>query len=327
MTRLTIVIPCLGPCEQFEDTLVSVLQNRPERCEIIVCLREAYSDPYHLRGEVSFTHVESSRLVDLINDGVEQARGDIIHLLACGTEVREGWTQPALRHFADPRIAAVAPLVLQRDAPGKMETMGVGYRRGGVRVSLGHDLPIPDHRALKDAVLGPSLQAGFYSREVLLALGGFSREVGDDLADVDLALALRELGCRAVLESRSQIVAAPQDSSRSLLGAISRGWRGERLFWRHWAHEGGMMSLLAHPLTALIDAARHEGALAGGLKLLGRSLALVNFGAARSYSQRLATAAAILGEQELPGETLSLEAARDELGKAASPEPVRRRAA
>ena len=326
MTRLSIVIPCLGPCGQFEDTLASVLQNRPDDCEVIVPLSERYPDPYSLGGEVLFTHVQTRSLVDLINDAVQTASGDIIHLLACGTEVREGWTLPALRHFADPSVAAVSPLVLRRDAPGKMETMGVRYRAGGERISVGHDLPIPDHRAFADVVLAPSLLAGFYSRDLLLALGGFSRDVGDDLADVDLALALHDLGYNSHLEPKCQVVAAPAEKNGALLGAIGRGWRAEKLFWRHWGRQGKTVSGLAHPLALIVDAARQRGVLAAGLKLLGHSLGLMSIGASRAYEQQLATAAAILGDQEFGSETLSLEAARLERGKT-SPTPVRRRAA
>jgi hypothetical protein len=312
VTRLSIVIPCLGPCEQFEDTLASVLQHRPDRSEIIVVHRRPYADPYHLRGEVAFSHVESASLVDLINDAVQDARGEVIHVLASGTEVRDGWTHAALRHFADPRIAAVAPLVLKHAAPGRMETMGVSYTLGGGRISVGHNLSIPDHHAFLDDVLGPSLLAGFFSKDALLALGGFCRDVGDELADVDFALALRDVGCRSVLEPKSQVAYLPLDSGRAMLGAVSRGWGAETLFWRHWGREGRAASLLAHPIATLADALLHEGILAGGLKLAGRTLGLSSLRASGSYERQLAAAAELLGDLEARGETLSLAAARDE---------------
>jgi hypothetical protein len=321
VTRLSIVIPCLGPCEQFEDTLASVLQHRPDRSEIVVVHRRPYADPYHLRGEVAFSHVESASLVDLINDAVQDARGEVIHVLASGTEVRDGWTHAALRHFADPRIAAVAPLVLRHAAPGRMETMGVSYTLGGGRISVGHDLAIPDHHAFIDSVLGPSLIAGFFSKDALLALGGFCRDVGDELADVDLALALRDIGCRSVLEPKSQVAYLPLDGRRTILGAISRGRGAETLFWRHWGREGRTAGLLAHPIAALVDAWRHEGLIGGGLKLLGHTLGLSSLRAGSRYEQQLAAAAELLGDLEVRGETLSLTAARGE--RAAVPAKVR----
>jgi hypothetical protein len=328
VTRLSIVIPCLGACEQFEDTLASVLQHRPDRTEIIVVHQRPYADPYRLQGEVHFSHVDSASLVDLINDAAQDARGEVIHVLAAGTEVRDGWTNAALRHFADPRVATVAPLVLKLQSPGRIETMGVRYTLGGGRVSVGHDLAIPDHHALLDEILGPSLLAGFFSKDALLALGGFCREVGDELADVDFALALRDVGCRNVLEPKSQVSYAPVKSARSLLGAVSRGIGAERLFWRHWAREGRMTSLLSHPLVTLVDVARHEGMIAGSLKLIGRTLGLSAIRASAQYEIQLAAAMELLGDLEIRGDTLSLSAARGEHAPTpVNTRPARQRAA
>jgi len=318
----------LGPCEQFEDTLASVLQHRPDRSEIIVAHRCPYADPYHLQGEVTFSHVESTSLVDLVNDAIQDARGEVIHVLASGCEVRDGWTHAALRHFADPRIAAVAPLVLQLASPGRIETMGVRYTLGGERISVGHDVAIPDHHALLDEVLGPSLLAGFFSKDALLALGGFCRDVGDELADVDFALALRDLGCRTVLESKSQVSYASLNGHRSLFGAISRGVGAETLFWRHLANEGRAAGLLAHPLSTLVEAVHHEGLIGGSLKLLGRTLGLSNIRASGAYQKQLSAAAELLGDLEVRGETLSLAAAREQRTSATAPKrPAHQRAA
>ena len=327
MTRLSIVIPCLGACEQFEDTLASVLQHRPDRSEIIVAHRQPYADPYGLQGEVTFSHVDSASVVDLINDAAQDARGEVIHVLASGTEVQDGWTHSALRHFADPRVATVAPLVLKLDSPGRIETMGVRYILGGERVSVGHDLAIPDHHALLDEVLGPSLLAGFFSKDALLALGGFCREVGDELADVDFALALRDVGCRNVLEPKSQVAFAAPSHRRTILGAVSRGIGAEKLFWRHWAREGRTGSLLAHPVSTVIEAVKHEGIIAGSLKLLGRTLGLTNIRASVEYESQLLAASELLGDLEVRGETLSISAARDAQTQVPRQRPVRQRAA
>ena len=54
MTRLSIIIPVLGNPTRLDDTLVSVLENRPANCEIIVVHTRPYDDPYELSGEVRF---------------------------------------------------------------------------------------------------------------------------------------------------------------------------------------------------------------------------------------------------------------------------------
>ena len=52
--RLSIVIPSVGDCNLLEDSLVSVLENRPADCEVLVVHNRPYDDPYNLAGEVRF---------------------------------------------------------------------------------------------------------------------------------------------------------------------------------------------------------------------------------------------------------------------------------
>jgi hypothetical protein len=44
--RLSIIIPVLGSSTRLESTLVSVLENRPPDCEILVLLGAPYDDPF-----------------------------------------------------------------------------------------------------------------------------------------------------------------------------------------------------------------------------------------------------------------------------------------
>src|SRR5215469_5135348 len=89
--RLSIIIPTLGNWEVLENTLVSVLQNRPSLSEVVVVHNSHYEDPYDLKDEVRFVEAPSgSRLVDLINAGLAAARSELIHVLACGAVVDDG---------------------------------------------------------------------------------------------------------------------------------------------------------------------------------------------------------------------------------------------
>ena len=81
MTRLSIVIPCLGGASDFDDTLVSVLQNRPADCEVLVAHREPYDDPYALSGEVQFIESQSDSLAALLNTALDQASGEVLHVM------------------------------------------------------------------------------------------------------------------------------------------------------------------------------------------------------------------------------------------------------
>ena len=52
--RLSIVIPTPGDTAAMEETLVSVLEHRPDDCEIVVALGCDYADPWNIREEVRF---------------------------------------------------------------------------------------------------------------------------------------------------------------------------------------------------------------------------------------------------------------------------------
>src|SRR6476646_4128033 len=82
--RLSIVIPCLGGAAEFDSTLVSVLQNRPPDCEVLVAHSESYADPYGLRGEVHFIESPSSSLIELLNAALAVTTGEIVHVVGCG---------------------------------------------------------------------------------------------------------------------------------------------------------------------------------------------------------------------------------------------------
>lgn len=290
MTRLSILIPCPRGAEQSEETLVPVLQNRPEDSEILVVHALPYGDPYRLADEVQFLHVPGRPgIVDLVNTGIDAAEGDVVHVLACGMIVPEGWAERALVHFADPHVGAVAPLIVGASEPTRIESLGVRYAIGGQRLVVGRGQLLPQRHRLADQVLGSTLAAGFYSRDVLDALGGFAPEVGDELADVDLALSLSELGFRTAVEPECKVLAAAS-CELSAAGAFTCGRQLERLFLRHAPGAGALRAVLAHPLAIAADLAAELPRPSVLLKLMGRLVASWEFGTIRSYKQRLAEA-------------------------------------
>ncbi|MEM6470357.1 MAG: hypothetical protein AAF802_12445 [Planctomycetota bacterium] len=109
--RLSILIPFQRDQQLFEETLLSVLENRPESTQIIAVHNGTYSDPFDLGDEVDFATARSSNLVDLIRDGSDLVRGDVVHVLAPGFRALEGWAAPAIEAFEDFSVAAVDVLV------------------------------------------------------------------------------------------------------------------------------------------------------------------------------------------------------------------------
>ena len=89
--RLTIIVPFFGKTEVFESSLASVLQHRPEECEILVPHAGDYDDPFDLSDEVTFVDVGSPKLVHQIAESAERARGRFVHVITDGHRATPDW--------------------------------------------------------------------------------------------------------------------------------------------------------------------------------------------------------------------------------------------
>ncbi|QDV71463.1 hypothetical protein Poly24_51990 [Rosistilla carotiformis] len=115
MPRLSIIIPLRSHSEDFETTLVSVLENRPDDCEVIVAHDGSYEDPFELAGEVCFAVGSDCSLLNLVRAGSEIATSPIVHVLADGFQATAGWTDYVDETFADHDVACASPLVCDMD--------------------------------------------------------------------------------------------------------------------------------------------------------------------------------------------------------------------
>ena len=295
MPRLSIVIPCLGGAAEFDGTLVSVLTNRPADCEVLVVHTEEYDDPYKLRGEVRFIESAGESLCELVNQAVDVAAGEVLHIVGCGLEVGEGWTAAAVAQFNDPEVATVSPVILGSDREA-IEAAGVSWTIGGTRrVVTDRRIILPGSGRLRARVHGPTLAAAFYRRDVLVALGGFDTALGDELADVSAALDVQALGRLHVCEPTAQLVRV-HDRSLGPLSAIAEGRGAERVFWHHAIRRGLTFSVVLHSLGVAADVAGRGLSLSSLKFLAGRMIASVEFGAITRHEQRLAAASERLKE-------------------------------
>ena len=116
----------------------------------------------------------------------------------------EGWTQASVWHFADARVAAVAPLLLQ---PGgqHVAAAGVEYQSRGLRIACHHGRPVQEMDAEPATILGPALGAAFLYRRSALTLmrEPFFAAVGG-VGHVDFRACGCRCGYRAMLEPRSR---------------------------------------------------------------------------------------------------------------------------
>jgi GT2 family glycosyltransferase len=199
------------------------------------------------------------------NAGVAAASAPVVELLNDDAEVTAGWAGAALAWFADPRVAAVAPLVLQNDParlarglPPLIDSAGDEYDPGGFARKRWHGRPwaekseegssadarsplsaaVPARRPLPAAhrVWGASACAAFYRREALLKAGGFPEDFGAYFEDVDLSFRLRRLGLEIVYEPGAVVwhrVSASYGRRPARRTLERQSCNEERVFWRN----------------------------------------------------------------------------------------------
>jgi len=257
------VIPALDDPVRLEQGLVSLLENRPRDCEILVIDGFGYTDPYDLRDEVQFLPAPGNREdgpidpVRCVQFALEHSRGEVVHVLTAGCEVEPHWVEAALRHFHDPRTALVAPLVFDLRDRSRVLSAGIVYHAGGCvtqRAQGAKRLHALASLKLNHAgpVLGCSLHAGFFRREPLLRTGGFPCALGESAAAAEIGLRMRKLGWKSIYEPDSQVF-APDAQLAAPPDEVTSGWQAECLFWRNLAAAGTFTGLCAHPLEIVRD--------------------------------------------------------------------------
>lgn len=266
MTRLSIVIPSPEGPECFEATLASVLQNRPAHSEIIVLQSRGYDDPYDLAAEVRFVEVPNAAcLADMLNGGLRVARGSIVHLLSCGAEVTEGWTEPAMTQFCDPSIGCVAPRIVHDQFQPPRDVLAFSVdATGGVELVERTDRSDPRKRS----IIGPTSIAGFYRRDALLAQDGFSLASGSAYLGLDAAIQLRQRGYQCVTCVDSTIQARQLRLMRET--AYTLGRQAELRFWRQMAIDRTSTPWLQHGMTVVHQLVTRGYRPSSWLHFLGR---------------------------------------------------------
>lgn len=282
LPRLSIVIPMTTGPADLEDTLVSVLENRPDESEIVVVLARPYADPWNIRDEVRFVQAPSNAgLVSCINLGIAASEAAVIHVLTAGWRATPGWTDAPLAILEAGEAGAAVPVV--EDA-GRVVSTGVRCSRGGRRL------------ADADKAMAPRLEVGFWRADVLEMAGhGFTHVCGDDCADTDMAVTLDRMGCPVVVEPSSRVVCGVK---RRRCNPFMAGLHAERLFWRSLVGESLVSALPLH-VCEVMRHALARAPLGTVPALAGRLVGLLQFGAYRErYRQLQDLVAATEGSEE-----------------------------
>jgi GT2 family glycosyltransferase len=248
--RLSIVVPSHARPDLLALCLESVTRFMPPRTQVVVVddgsKHECVSETAARFGDVRVVrHAKAMGFCAAANAGIAAATGDVVELLNDDTEVTAGWAEAALAHFANPAVAAVAPLVLQNDPtrrsaglPPLIDSAGDEYDPGGFARKRCHgSTRVP----ATEEVWGASAAAAFYRRSALLAVGGFPEYFGAYFEDVDLSFRLRKAGHSIWYESASVVwhrVSASYGRRPGRATLERQSCNEERVYWRHvgWRH-------------------------------------------------------------------------------------------
>ncbi|WP_145349687.1 hypothetical protein [Roseimaritima multifibrata] len=209
---LSVVVPHLGDDASFETSLVSVLENRPRRCEVIVCHDGSYTDPFELGDEVQFVVCPQKDLPTQVLTAAHQAKGRIMHVLANGLQATEGWTEGPVDCFSDETVASVSPAIQHAD---QKALVALGWKQGSSSicspVASGKKSATRHDRASVD---GAYLNASFWRTDVLQSLERLPTLRQTKIAAAVWTSAAQAVGLRCHSEATSVVLADRSAASR-----------------------------------------------------------------------------------------------------------------
>ena len=219
------------------------------------------------------------------NAGIAATTAPIVELLNDDTEVTPGWANAALGAFDDPRVAAIAPLVLQPD--GRIDSAGDRYDPGGFAQKIGHGEPTSPSMPRRRTVFGASGSSAFYRRSFLDRVGLFPESFGAYFEDVDLSCRLQRAGGIVVFEPASRVIHHGGSSHCPLSRRLveQQSCNEERVYWRNTPDL--LRTLPRHLAVLAAKAVRRwsEGRLVPWT--LGRARAWAELRACRRHEGRL----------------------------------------
>ncbi|WP_165234297.1 glycosyltransferase family 2 protein [Aquisphaera insulae] len=262
----SLVIPSFNGRKLLETCLASVFRHLPAgnawTVEVIVSddastdgtaewLAAAHPTVRLLRREANGGFCAAA------NAGIEAARGHFIQLLNNDTEVTAGWLEAGLAPFADPTVGSVAPLVLVRSEPDRVDSAGDTYTLAGWPAKRGHG-----QAALRwggrppEEVFAASGSSAFYRASALRHVGGFDPLLGSYYEDVDLGFRLRWAGYRCMFNPRCRIlheISATYDHGRpALQRRMARN--AELVFWSNMPRARLAAAIIPHALLLTLQA-------------------------------------------------------------------------
>ncbi len=323
--RLSVVIPTYNGRGLLVSCLASLARHAPIGLVEVIVSDDASTD-----GTAEWLGAEHPQVrvvrsprnggfVAAANAGIASARGEFVQLLNNDAEVCAGWFEAGLTPFDDPTIGSVAPLVLLRSDPSRVDSAGDQYSLVGWPSKRGHgELASrwiahgPDH------VFGASGSSAIYRADALRLVGGYDPAFGSYYEDIDLAFRLRwaGYGCAFAPDCRvlHDISASYDHAKPELQRRMSRN--AEILFWTDLPIRSLIVATLPHLAFIAAQAAWRLMRGRGAAFLLGKldAIKMLPGFQARRW-ERVTLAKSAVSRPHFPMEWLRLADARNHLAR------------
>jgi hypothetical protein len=245
-SRLSIIVPLLSDTLAFEETLISILENRPQDTEILVCHDGRYDDPFDLCDEVKFVLSDSVSLVDLIHAGTRAATGRFAHIASSGVIATPGWSDAALEKFEHHDCGSVAPVIRDRQTN---RILSAGWLDSATRLCRGASVGRKSVKRPTGQSVGAFLQASFWRTDLLRSLA--DAFVGSDVVAASVAYdyLASDAGWRCVVADQCDLLCNNEVVQMGMSG-FNRG-RTLRSLQNHF-HGGGWSASLQSSVAAVL---------------------------------------------------------------------------
>ena len=279
--RVSIVVAHL--CDaSLERTLLSVLENRSDDCEIVV-IHHHYHDPYELGDEVRFVRVGSHNLTlgHQFALGLRECDAPIVNWIYPGVTVTKNWFEEPIKLMEDPYIGSVSTVIKQNDTGSTKDVCGLQQTFTFDRKE------ISQADAKKTGMLGPTKWCAFYRKAALQQIDQKFR-FGHGNFDLEYAMALKMIGfeCQMATQSLAEI----DLGNVAEVSEFKLGRERQQLLWRHATMNGSFQATVA---TAAAIFGETIGAISSPHKLLsvaGRLTSMLSSAGKKKFQHSLKVA-------------------------------------
>ena len=285
VSRLTIIIPLFydTPVEAFEETLASVLMHKPEEAGVLIANGTEYADPWNTAREgVDFLALQKfSNPVDILNEALCRASGDVFNILWPGTEVTPNWFATALVLFEkNPEVGIVIPSVFDRRKPKRVFSFGIHYKPEGVLRTIRRSR----WAEASGKTVVPHISAVFFRAGALSNSALLDRTFIPQIAYADLAMTVSEQNWTTVVDQKSRVMVRPNHLPTT--SPFTWGLQAERLYFRWFGENSSIFSLGKHFGSFFADFWRHFPRLKAYQIISGRLFGLLFFGEMLPFVRR-----------------------------------------